>query len=60
MSMSKEIRELVNALGGLAEFCRILVNSLEANGFSRTEAVDMAKDYLIVTLTQKPNKQEEN
>ena len=57
--MSNEVRELIKAIGGLAEFANILVSSLDQNGFSRAEAVSIAKEYLITMLTKKQNNQEE-
>ena len=41
----KRVKELLDAVGALAEFLSVYRNTLMKGGFTRREAVEMCKDY---------------
>lgn len=41
------LNSLVNGIGALGEMAGMLLKSLTQNGFTRSEAVSMAKDMMI-------------
>ena len=50
----KRVKELLDAVGALAEFLGVYRNTLIKCGFTRSEAVEMCKDYArTVTGTRK-------
>lgn len=47
------LNSLVNGIGALGEMAGMLVESLTKNGFTRSEAVSMAKDMIIEMIKTK-------
>lgn len=58
MDNSKQIAELLNALGSLAEMAGFLLDNLMQNGFTREEAVMLSGQFLC-TMIPKPGQKEE-
>lgn len=56
MSNSNDVKEFLTAMGSLAEMCIFFRTKLEANGFSRSEAMELTKTYLTATLTNNKTK----
>ena len=53
-----KVKELLDAVGALAEFLGVYRNTLIKCGFTRREAVEMCKDYartVTVAVRGKPN-----
>lgn len=44
------LENVIDAIGSLAEILRMFVEQLQRNGFSRQEAVQLARDYMIHML----------
>ena len=45
--MDENIKNLINAIGSLAEMAGAMRDTLMANGFTREEAVKMAADFIL-------------
>lgn len=58
MDNSKQITELLNALGSLAEMAGFLRDNLMQHGFTREEAV-MLSGQFICAMIPKPGQREE-
>lgn len=57
MDNSKQIAELLNALGSLSEMAGFLRDNLMQQGFTRGEAVMLAGQFLC-SMTPKPDRKE--
>ena len=49
--MNKKVEEFVNAIGAMSEMVGIMREHLMRNGFTREEAVDIVKAYIIAVMT---------
>lgn len=58
MNNSKQITELLNALGSLSEMAGFLRDNLMQNGFTREEAVMLSGQFLCAMIP-KPGQKEE-
>lgn len=58
MNDSKQIAELLNALGSLTEMAGFLRNNLIQHGFTREEAVMLSGQFLCAMIP-KPGQKEE-
>lgn len=47
MSMREEVKELITAVGAMAEYMALLRDELMKNGYTRKEAVELTKAYLL-------------
>ena len=47
MDNQEQIKQFVNGIGALSETAGMLMNSFMKNGFSREEAISLAKEFLI-------------
>lgn len=57
--MREDVRELIMAIGAVAEMCGELYRQLIKNGFTEAQALYMTRDYLVTTLTPTKNKEEQ-
>lgn len=53
--MKRKPEEVVNAIGALAEMCRLFYSHLVKLGFTRGEALELTKGYIIATMTPTTN-----
>lgn len=56
--MNEQAKQLVLAMGALAELCAELYRQLIKNGFNEKQALDLVGKYLIATITPKQNKED--
>lgn len=50
--MNDDVKQLVTAIGALAETCCEFTKQLQKNGYSRAEAVALTHTYLKTIVTQ--------
>lgn len=53
--MSDDVKNLVLAIGAIAETTGLLRDGLMKSGFTREEAVDICKTYISTALTNAAN-----
>lgn len=56
--MREETKQLVLAIGALAEVCAELYRRLIKNGFTEKQALDLVGKYLTATLTSTTHKED--
>ena len=57
--MNDELKNLINAVGVLAEMMRLLREELLKNGFSRSETLYLVSAFMQTQLKSNNNNQEE-
>lgn len=50
--MTPQVQKVVTAIGSLAEMCGIFYQQLIKNGFSKKQAFDLTRVYLLNTVKQ--------
>lgn len=50
--MTSQVQNLIAAIGSLAEMCGIFYQQLLKNGFSKKQALELTKEYLINAVKQ--------
>ena len=58
--MSEELKNLINAVGALAELMRLFRDELLKNGFSNQETMYLVGEFMKNQLKTNNNNQEEN
>lgn len=58
--MNEELKNLINAVGVLAEMMRLLREELYKNGFNRQETLYLVAEFMKSQLKTNNNNQEEN
>lgn len=58
--MNKKAEDIVNAVGSLAEICRLFYSHLVKLGFTRGEALELTKGYIRATMTPINNNHSED
>lgn len=58
MNNSKQIMELLNALGSLTEMAGFLRDNLMQHGFTRKEAVTLSGQFLCAMVSKSGQKEE--
>lgn len=56
--MNEETKQLLLAIGALAEVCAELKRRLIENGFTEKQALDLVGKYLTATLTSTKHKED--
>ena len=56
--MNDKTKEVITAIGAIAELCGELKRRLIQNGFTEREALDLVGRYLTATITPNNNKED--
>ena len=56
--MNEDAKQLILAIGALAEICAELKRRLVENGFTEKQALDLVGKYLTATLTSTTHKED--
>lgn len=48
--MDKQVKNFIEAIGSMAEMAAIIREALIKNGFTRSEAVGIASNFIILTM----------